>query len=240
MSKRKKRMKPDAYMPFYGSNFFEATRGFNDQESMAYLRALWHYWHHTHCDGLRDDDSYLFEVCDCEKANWARIKGLIFDNDERYFFILARGKWHQKNAADIYAYSIEAYNKKVAAVAKARASAVNSTDNSPVNRQQEEQELEPTTLVSVVELPPGFPKTAEEAKNACPTIAAPPEFLETLWLTARGRSGRDSKDVAITSWPHYAAAAWNYEQNRRAEANSKPRGKHAPKSTAPNYEQKDW
>jgi uncharacterized protein YdaU (DUF1376 family) len=59
---------------------------------MGYLRALWHYWNHGTCQGLPDVDVYLSRVCGCEGAEWARTKGIIFDN--RYFFLLESGAWH--------------------------------------------------------------------------------------------------------------------------------------------------
>ncbi len=60
--------KPSAYLPFYGNDFFEAIAGYSDAVGMGYLRALWHYWNHTGCDGLPDDDEYLRRVCGCERS----------------------------------------------------------------------------------------------------------------------------------------------------------------------------
>ena len=54
--------KPSAYLPLYGNDFFEAIAGYPDAVGMGYLRALWHYWNHTGCDGLPDDDEYLRRV----------------------------------------------------------------------------------------------------------------------------------------------------------------------------------
>jgi hypothetical protein len=38
------------------------------------------------CAGLPDDYEYLRRVCGCEGTQWARTKGIIFDN--RYLFRL--------------------------------------------------------------------------------------------------------------------------------------------------------
>jgi len=84
--------KPTAYMPFYGGDFFESIAGYSDAVGMGYLRAIWHYWGHTGCAGLPDDDDYLRRVCGCEAIQWACIKGIIFDN--RYHFRLESGAWH--------------------------------------------------------------------------------------------------------------------------------------------------
>ena len=86
-------MKHDLFMPFYGGEFFEAMAGHSESVGMAYLRALWHYWGHTGCTGLPNDDEYLRRVCGCERAEWARTKGIIFDN--RYHFRLEEGLWQQ-------------------------------------------------------------------------------------------------------------------------------------------------
>ena len=85
--------KPTAYLPLYGNDFFEAIAGYSDAVGMGYLRALWHYWNHTGCAGLPDDDEYLRRVCGCEGTEWVRTKGIIFDN--RYLFRLEDGLWHQ-------------------------------------------------------------------------------------------------------------------------------------------------
>ena len=85
--------KPSAYLPFYGNDFFEAIAGYSDAVGMGYLRAIWHYWSHTGCAGLPDDDEYLRRVCGCERTEWARTKAIIFDN--RYLFRLENGPWHQ-------------------------------------------------------------------------------------------------------------------------------------------------
>ena len=85
--------KPSAYLPLYGNDFFESIAGYPDAVGMGYLRGLWHYWNHTGCEGLPDDDEYLRRVCCCDPSDWARIKGILFDN--RYHFRLENGVWHQ-------------------------------------------------------------------------------------------------------------------------------------------------
>ena len=85
--------KPSAYLPLYGNDFFEAIAGYSDAVGMGYLRAIWHYWSHTGCAGLPDEDEYLRRICGCEGTEWARTKGIIFDN--RYLFRLENGAWQQ-------------------------------------------------------------------------------------------------------------------------------------------------
>ena len=109
-------MNPDAYMPYYGNDFEAATKGMRREVKWSYLAACWHYWHHTHCAGLPDNDDYLQAVCDCPVQDWMRTKGMIFGT----FFKLADGVWHQKRTAGEYAECKQAYESRVAGAAKAR------------------------------------------------------------------------------------------------------------------------
>ena len=103
--------KPSAYLPFYGNDFFEAIAGHSDAVGMGYLRALWHYWSHTGCAGLPDDDEYLRRVCGCERTEWAPTRPIIFD--DRYLFRLENGLWHQPRCRKVWLEAVELYDKKV-------------------------------------------------------------------------------------------------------------------------------
>ena len=80
-------------LPFDGAEFFGALDGHPNLVGLAYLRAVWHYWHHTHCRGLPDDDDYLRRVCRVELADWARTKPALFG--EEALFRRERGLWHE-------------------------------------------------------------------------------------------------------------------------------------------------
>ena len=101
-------MKPTSYLPFYGNDFFEAVAGYSNDITIGYLRAIWHYWNHTGCEGLPDEDEYLRRICACDIADWARIKGILFDN--RYNFRLENGLWHQSRCRHEYQKSSEIYD----------------------------------------------------------------------------------------------------------------------------------
>ncbi len=103
--------KPTSYLPLFGNDFFEAIAGYSDTVGLGYLRALWHYWSHTACEGLPDDDEYLRRICCVEMADWARAKGIIFDN--RYHFRLEAGVWHQPRCRKVWIEALELYEKKV-------------------------------------------------------------------------------------------------------------------------------
>ena len=105
--------KPSAYLPFYGNDFFEAIAGYPDDIGLGYLRALWHYWSHTSCEGLPDDDEYLRRMCCCEKDEWPRVKGIIFDN--HYHFKLENGLWHQARCKAEFQKSQRLYTARAGA-----------------------------------------------------------------------------------------------------------------------------
>jgi uncharacterized protein YdaU (DUF1376 family) len=113
-------MKPDAYMPFYGGDFLSATSGMSDACFRCYLRAIWHYWHHSHCEGLKNDSEELRRICCADRENWDEVYEQIF-NDE-FFYLGEDDKWHQKRAYEEWQKSSEQY-QKVLDRAKAGASA---------------------------------------------------------------------------------------------------------------------
>ena len=102
--------KPSAYFPFYGNDFFEAIAGYPDAVGMGYLRALWHYWNHTSCEGLPDDDEYLRRVCGADASDWERTRSIVFDN--RYHFRLVDGVWQQPRCRHEYQKSQEIFDER--------------------------------------------------------------------------------------------------------------------------------
>lgn len=109
-------VKIDAYMPFYGDKFFAACEGLDDVLVLAYFRALWFYWAHTHADGIPNDDDFMRRLCRVQIADWQRCKGKIFG----HFFSLEHGKWHQERARTEYAEMSKSYQGKVDRILKAR------------------------------------------------------------------------------------------------------------------------
>lgn len=110
-------MNPDTYMLYDGNDVESACKGFRPDTKWAYVCALWHYWHHTHCTGLPNRDDSLRLICEVEPASWARIKGLIFAPP---YFELDGGRWHHKEFRALYADLERNYQAKVAAAAVAR------------------------------------------------------------------------------------------------------------------------
>jgi hypothetical protein len=67
-----------------------------------------------------------------------------------------------------------------------------------------------------VELPPGFPTTAEEAERFAASVGAPAGFATKEWHQALGRGGRDWNDVPIRRWAGYVQACLNHQKSREA------------------------
>lgn len=74
----------EAFMPFYGDDYFTAVAGWPEKAAQSYLRAIWHYWKHEQCKGLRNEDEYLRRVCQCDKDDWEEVRGYVFDNDKAF------------------------------------------------------------------------------------------------------------------------------------------------------------
>jgi len=109
-------------MPFDGRRFFEAVKGWPHDTALKYLIYLWHYWNHTHCNGLNDDDDYLRRLAECDLQDWKRVKGIIFDGEN--FFKLDGGKWHQSRCKKVYIRELERYKKNLAKTEPARHAAL--------------------------------------------------------------------------------------------------------------------
>jgi len=105
-------MNPDSFMPLYGDEFFAAIEGLPENIGMGYLRAIWHYWGHTHATGLRDDPEFLRRLCRIERHDWEEARAVIFDND-KFFTLGEDGKWHQSRAASEWKKSKDAYDLKL-------------------------------------------------------------------------------------------------------------------------------
>ena len=88
-------VKLDAYMPFYGAAFFGAPEGYPEYAVSAYIRAIWYYWSHTHCKGIKNDPEFLRTICRVsDRDDWDSIKAMIFGE----MFHLNNGVWHQTRA----------------------------------------------------------------------------------------------------------------------------------------------
>lgn len=120
-------MKPDAWMPYYGSDFERDTKGWSRSDRWSYFSALWAYWL-TQGKGLLDDDDILRGICECEKECWPRLKRIIFGG--RPFFYKEVNTWHQKRGLEEINKSKSLYHKKMNQTLPARlARGLHVTDN---------------------------------------------------------------------------------------------------------------
>jgi uncharacterized protein YdaU (DUF1376 family) len=104
--------KPDTWMPFAGNDFFSATRPHPPETGLAYLKALWHYWHHNHCRGLPEITEYLRRICEVERDSWEATRSVVFDNVD--FFTLGEdGLWHQKRCDEEWKIKESLYRRAI-------------------------------------------------------------------------------------------------------------------------------
>ena len=102
-------MKLDLYMPFFGRDFFTALEGRRECVISAYLRALWYYWGHTHCEGIRDDRELLQRVCHLSEDDWPYAEPIIFGE---FFYIDDDHLWQQGRCKEEYLKSFNLYESR--------------------------------------------------------------------------------------------------------------------------------
>jgi len=102
-------MKPDAYMPFYGDDFFTAIEMLPDEVGLIYLRCIWHYWKHNHCKGFVHDDAALLKLC----RNNQQAKDIIFQNGGPFFSQDEEFLWRQKRTDEIWEKVSSIYERNV-------------------------------------------------------------------------------------------------------------------------------
>jgi uncharacterized protein YdaU (DUF1376 family) len=93
-------MKPNIYMPFFGNEFFMAVAGQSHAFVACYMRAIWFYWHHTSCRGLKNDKEFLRRICQADRDEWDELYDLIFDMNSGFFTLDGNDLWQQKRAQE--------------------------------------------------------------------------------------------------------------------------------------------
>jgi uncharacterized protein YdaU (DUF1376 family) len=125
-------MAPDQYMPFFGMEFFQATEGYPDSYVAGYLRAIWHYWTHSHCAGLDDNDDYLRKLCRIDGVEWVQAKPILFGR----FFHKEGGKWHQKKCKEIWYRTHQLYLNRLNQTKAATQARIRARKNGPPPRKE--------------------------------------------------------------------------------------------------------
>jgi len=110
-------VRPDSFMPFYGDDFLTAVAAHPDFVIVGYLKAIWYYWSHTHCEGLDNNPEGLRKICQLDREQWDVAERIIFDNN-KFFSLGPDLKWHQKRAFEEWQRAEKSYNQKVAAGVK--------------------------------------------------------------------------------------------------------------------------
>jgi uncharacterized protein YdaU (DUF1376 family) len=105
-------MRPDERMPFMGNLFFQSVEGHDHHVVAGYLRALWHYWHHAHGEGLKDDERFLQRLCRASDEQWPEVRDFVFDNKDG-FYMAEDGKWHQAHCHELWQDACRMYEAAV-------------------------------------------------------------------------------------------------------------------------------
>jgi uncharacterized protein YdaU (DUF1376 family) len=100
----------DSHMPFYGNDYFSAVDAQPEHIALGYIRVLWHYWSHNHCDGLRNDPDQLRRICRIEREHWPAAFPIIFGD---FFKLDNDGLWQQQRCKDEYKVAVERYESAV-------------------------------------------------------------------------------------------------------------------------------
>ena len=87
------------------------------------------------------------------------------------------------------------------------------------------------------ELPPGFPKTEEDAKAHAGIVGCSVDFAGETWNKAMSRGGTDAKGRLIRSWRHHLATEWSYQRNRESERAAQSRRNGQPQRTVAKHEE---
>lgn len=124
-------MKPTAYMPFYGNDFFTAVEGKSDAFVVAYMRAIWFFWSNSHCRPIKNDDETLRKICRVDKSDWPDLRDQIFDDDRFFIRNGDRDEWVQARAEFEWSKSSAAYGRAVKG-GKARAQNLTKEERSRI------------------------------------------------------------------------------------------------------------
>lgn len=85
---------------------------------------------------------------------------------------------------------------------------------------------------AAVELPPGFPKTVDDAVKQAEFVGCGALFATTTWNMAMSRNGCDARGQPIRSFRHHLAAMWAYDQSRAGEKKALAEGTGRPMNGA--------
>lgn len=218
-------MKGDTWMPFYVGDYLRDTMHLRTVQHGAYMLLIFHYW--TSGEALPDDDEQLAAVTRLSVSEWLSHRLTL-----SRFFDIANGRWTHKRIEQELAKSRKQrqarseggkkgantkWNGKTMTqpIGEPSADSVAHDCHSQVQPQSHNIECVGAAQPELpVELPPGFPRTINEAKAHAAFVGCSEDFVEKCWNKAVGRGGRDSKDIQIRNWRAHLATEWKYERER--------------------------
>jgi uncharacterized protein YdaU (DUF1376 family) len=214
MKRKPKKMKIDSYMPFYGNDFFQAMAGRDETVICGYIKALWHYWHHTHCEGLDDDDEYLRRLCGVDTSKWARTRGVIFDGSK--FFEKVNGKWHQLRAKEEHDSALKSYQEKVDRLRRNQTLKSSPDFNSP-NQGVSESGSGSNNINTNTVVVSTTPWPREHFEAAARNLSVPDKERDACWAYYDSQGWRLGNNQPISGDPRSLLTRWLSRPQRERE-----------------------
>lgn len=204
------KVKPPAFQ-FYADDFLSGTIGMTPSEVGCYIRLLCAQWN---TGSLPDDVEILTRLGGAMPTPYVLSKfrkvGLALKNPRMEVERRKQNAFRVKRSESGKKGANARWQTHGDAIAPPMAN-----DSSP------SPSPSPDNIDIPVELPPGFPKTVDDAVSRCSSSGVSALFITDCWNKAMGRGGADAKGQRIRSFPHHVKFEWNCQQNRTAEkANS--------------------
>lgn len=213
--------KTDVWMPMYWADFLADTQHLKRADLGSYMLLIASYWRRG--GPLPDDDEELCQMARCDAADWPKTRQKLiamFQPKDGFW-------WHKRVEAEL---EKARHNREVASqkgrlgaekrhgVSRSYAPATAPAIAEPKLNVSSSPSSSPSPLEHIpvveAELPKNFPKTEQEAINACMTAGLPDDFVKDVYHKALSRGGKDAKECPILYWASYAKTEWKYQQNR--------------------------
>ncbi len=195
-------------MPLFGNDFLEAVNGYGDGVGMGYLRAIWHYWHQTHCEGIPNDEGYRRRICRCDSSDWPAVGPVVFGQ----LFKLKDGLWHQDRCRSEYSRTVNSYNNKVSGAAQARRAKIDiNPDTKPDIRADKTPDIQHNQNQNQNQNHSQNENHSISVASATPRSAFQKPTIEVIKLQCAKIGLPESE--AQHFWNHYEANGWKVGRN---------------------------
>lgn len=209
----------------YWADFLADTQHLSREDLGSYILLIGAYWRKG--EPLPDDDASLRRICRVEEALWPDVRRTL-----AALFTVEAGLWCHKRIESELA---KARQNRASASQRGRKGAAkkwlehNSANGRDMAKASPSQWLNdgsspsPSPIEYIppsgveITLPPGFPKSEQDAIARCMAIGVTDDFARDTYHKALSRGGKDAREVPIHVWPSYVKTEWKYQQNRTEE-----------------------